>query len=261
MKVSVCLTYFNRKQLLVNTLESFKRSKSLQHAEIIIVDDASEESHRIETIVEQYSDDMCLKLFRFESHEKTWTLQIPAHNKSIAMATGDIIIQQGAECYNACDIITDAINRVQPNNYIVYGCYALTEYDTNILTDSIHKHVPFNITHNNECNWSTMYTKGGWYQHSVYRPGNLNFCTAIHRNDLLELGGFDERFSNGFGGGDMEFLLRIQRKNMIITPVDDCYVYHQYHLPTVYPKHDPNHSLYYDTVVRENIIHVKNSYL
>ena len=89
----------------------------------------------------------------------------------------------------------------------------------------------------------------------------MNFCTAIHRDDLLDLGGFDERFSNGIGGGDMEFLLRIYRKGMNIKSIDDYFVYHQYHEPTVYLSHDPNHSLYYDIVLKEDIIHVKNSYI
>ena len=56
--------------------------------------------------------------------------------------------------------------------------------------------------------------KGGWYQHSILNNRCLNFCTAITKKDLLELGGFDERFSNGLAYGDNEFILRITRKNM-----------------------------------------------
>jgi glycosyltransferase involved in cell wall biosynthesis len=261
MKVSVCLTYYNRKQLLINTLESIKQSRLLEHTEVIIVDDASDDDHRIESVIKSYSNDMNILFHRFEPAEKTWSLQIPVHNKSIAMATGDVIIQQGAECYNVCDVIAHAYHEIQPNDYLVYGCYALTESDTNRLTLAIQSSTKFETEINNECNWNTMYTKGGWYQHSVYRPANLNFCTAIRREDLMHLGGFDERFSNGVGGGDMEFLLRIQRKQMNIKPIDDIFVYHQYHEPTQYPSHDPNHSLYYDTVIHEDIIHVKNSYI
>jgi glycosyltransferase involved in cell wall biosynthesis len=261
MKVSVCLTYYNRKQLLINTLESFKQSKLINDTEIIIVDDASDDAHRIESVINSYENDMNILFHRFEPAEKTWTLQIPAHNKSIAMATGDVIIQQGAECYNVHDIISNAYFNIQHNDYLVYGCYALTDQDTINLTNSIYNSEDLHININNECNWDNMHSKGGWYQHSLYRPANLNFCTAIHRNDLLDLGGFDERFSNGKGGGDMEFLLRIHRKGMNIKSIDDYFVYHQYHEPTVYPSHDPNHSLYYDIVLKEDIIHVKNSYI
>jgi glycosyltransferase involved in cell wall biosynthesis len=261
MKVSVCLTYYNRKQLLINTLESIKQSSLLSDTEIIIVDDASDEEHRIESIIELYSNDMTILFHRFEPTEKSWTLQIPVHNKSIAMASGDVIIQQGAECYNVHDIISHAYHTIQPNDYLVYGCYALTEFDTNNLTLATQTSSSFTTEINNECNWNTMYTKGGWYQHSIYRAGNLNFCTAICREDLTHLGGFDERFSNGKGGGDMEFLLRIQRKQMNIKPIDDYFVYHQYHTPTQYPPYDPNHSLYHETVIHENIIQVNNSYI
>jgi glycosyltransferase involved in cell wall biosynthesis len=261
MKVSVCLTYYNRKQLLINTLESIKQTKLLSDTEVIIVDDGSNEENRIESIIDIYSNEMNIIFHRFDPDEKTWTLQIPAHNKSIAMASGEVVIQQGAECYNAHDVIYDAYHRIETNDYLVYGCYALTETDTDRLTHSIQTHSSFELNFNNECNWDTIYSLGGWYQHSVYRPGNLNFCTAILRDDLLDLGGFDERFSNGVGGGDMEFLLRIQRKGMNIIAIDDQYVYHQYHAPTTYPSYDPNHSLYYDVVLKENIIQVKNSYL
>jgi glycosyltransferase involved in cell wall biosynthesis len=261
MKVSVCLTYYNRKQLLINTLESIKKSAVLSDTEIIIVDDASDVEHRIESVIDLYSNDMNILFHRFEPDEKTWSLQIPAHNKSIAMATGDVVIQQGAECYNVCDIITHAYHEIQPNDYLVYGCYALTESDTNRLTLATQSSTKFETEINNECNWDTIYTKGGWYQHSIHRPGNLNFCTAICRDDLNQLGGFDERFSYGKGGGDMEFLLRIYRKKMNIKTIDDLFVYHQYHEPTQYSSYDPNHSLYYDTVIHEDIIHVKNSYI
>jgi glycosyltransferase involved in cell wall biosynthesis len=261
MKVSVCLTYFNRKQLLINTLHSIKQSKLLSDTEIIIVDDASDESNRIESIIDSYSNDMNILFHRFEPHEKTWSLQIPVHNKSIAMATGEVVIQQGAECYNTHDVISDAYHRIKPNDYLVYGCYALTFSDTERLSHSIQTDSNFELNFNNECNWDTMYSSGGWYQHSIYRPSNLNFCTAICRDDLSQLGGFDERFSHGTGGGDMEFLLRIQRKGMNIVAIDDQYVYHQYHDPTIYPSNDPNHSLYYDTVIHETSIHVNNSYI
>lgn len=254
MKLSICMTYYNRRDLLINTLNSIRSYKKDHDIEVLIVDDASDEIHRIEDLVNEYSD-LNLRLHRFEPEEKWWTLQILPHNKLIAMATGDVIVQQGAECYHTTDIITDAIENTKNNEYRVYGCYALTEVDTNNIENS-----EYQITINNECNWSTMYEKGGWYQHSKYRNGQLNFCTSITKKDLHELGGFDERFSMGIGYGDNEFITRIKRKKMNVLSLDHLYVYHQYHEPTKYDRYDPNVQLILE-VEKEKTIKVHNTFL
>lgn len=254
MKLSICITYYNRKTLLINTLDSIRKYKGNHNIEVLIVDDASEDSQRIEDLVEKYCD-LNLILYRFDPSEKWWTLHILPHNKLIAMATGDIIIQQGAECYHTNDIISDAINNTKNNVYRVYGCYALTQIDTENINNDDYK-----IKINDVCDWKTMYSKGGWYQHSIHRNGKLNFCTSITKNDLLELGGFDERFSMGIGYGDTEFITRVERKKMNVVTLDELYVYHQYHEPTKYDRPDPNIQLFLE-MQKESTIKVKNSFL
>ena len=122
MKLSICMTYYNRRPLLLNTLNSIRKYKKDHDIEVLIVDDASDSEHRIDDLSTEYSD-LNLVIYRFEPSEKWWTLQIPPHNKLIAMASGDIILQQGAECYHANDIISDAINNTINNEYRVYGQY------------------------------------------------------------------------------------------------------------------------------------------
>lgn len=251
MKVSICLTYYNRKDLLHNTLKSIFKSKHINDVEILIVDDASDENNRIEELVSYYSE-YNIKLFRFEPNEKWWKLQIPPHNKLISMAQGEYVIQQGSECFHKDDIIDDVINNLEDNMYRVYGCYALTEIDTKKLNES------FTPSINNSN--SNIFLNGGWYQHSIYNNRQLNFCTAILRKDLLELGGFDERFSNGRAFGDNEFITRIRRKKMNIVSIDDYIVYHQYHEPNLDSSYDPNQELF-NTIINENIIKVKNSFM
>ena len=53
MKISLLLVYYNRKQQLINTLESIYKSKHIDQCEIIIVDDASDEQHRIEDLLNE----------------------------------------------------------------------------------------------------------------------------------------------------------------------------------------------------------------
>ena len=56
MKVSICITYHNRKKLLEKTLDSIIKSKYINDTEILIVDDASSEKNRIEDLIEKYNN-------------------------------------------------------------------------------------------------------------------------------------------------------------------------------------------------------------
>ena len=261
MKVSILITYYNRKKLLKKTLDSIIKSEYINDTEILIVDDASKDKHRIEELISKYHK-YNITLFRFEKKDKWWNLQIPVHNKLISMATGDIIIQQGAECYHSGDIIKDAINNIKDNMYRVYGCYALNKENTKDLYFKTKN----DYVLDNKNNVGFSIEKGGWYQHSVLNNRCLNFCTAITKKDLLELGGFDERFSNGLAYGDNEFILRITRKNMNIVPIDDLYVYHQFHKPMKSNKKNEllinkNADLLFNKVAFESTIKVHNSFL
>jgi GT2 family glycosyltransferase len=69
----------------------------------------------------------------------------------------------------------------------------------------------------------------GWYNHSIYNPGRFHFCSAIMREDLYDLGGFDERYAHGLGFDDNEFLNRILKKGMDVQMIDDPFVVHQHH--------------------------------
>jgi len=76
---------------------------------------------------------------------------------------------------------------------------------------------------------------------------------------MKALGGFDKRFQHGEGGGDIEFVIRIKRLGLEINQIDTPYVYHQWHVPTVYSGKDPNRPIYRQ-VLQENKVYVENSY-
>ena len=55
IKYSIILPYYNRKQLLTTTLLSFEKFyKSREDIEIIIIDDGSNENHRLNTLVDDF---------------------------------------------------------------------------------------------------------------------------------------------------------------------------------------------------------------
>lgn len=258
MKISICMPYFNRKPQLINTIESIRKSELIKDVEFIIVDDVSNIEHDISVLPHIYKD-INFNIIKIDGCDKNWMCPVIPHNISIAKSTGDIIIIQNPECFHLGDILLDIKNKIKENDYLVYGCFSLTKEDTNILYDKIKNNK--NITDYNEL--LNMRSGRVWYQHSIYRPAGYNFCTAITRKDMLELGGFDERYYKGMAYGDDEFITRVRRKGMNIIQIDSPLVLHQYHERAAYVKlyTEMNHNLFHNITKNETTIKVKNSFI
>lgn len=222
MKVSIVTQYYNRRTQFTNTIDSILESKH-EEIELIIVDDASDVNHDISDFPEKYGQ-IDIKYHRFEKSEKWWLCPVLVINKGISMATGDVLIFLGAECMFVGDVVSDVVARIQENKYLVYATLGINEDDTNRLRSLTREQM--------------MSLDGIWYQHSTHRNTCYNFCTAITRKDLDELGGFDERFAAGVAFGDDDFINRVRIKGMDVVPVDDPLTIHQYHPPMNYYEHD-----------------------
>ena len=242
MRVSILMTYYNRRKLLINTLNSISKYIKDRDIEIIIIDDASDKTELIEDIPIVYSH-LNIVIYRFEKDNKTWACPVIPANKGISLCTGDVVILQGAEIFHNGDIISDVLNRIKPNDYLVYGCFAF-------------RHPNFDLTGDNQ-DYCTD-ENGVWYQHSIHSPRCFNFCTAIMREDLWDLGGFDERYARGTNYGDDDFILRVRRKGMNVIQIDNPYVYHQFH---PWGKIVSNRGLYEYVLNYETNYRVKNSFL
>ena len=111
------MAYYNRKQHLVNTLWSMSQSK-YKNFEVIVVDDASDEEHRIVDLKKQFG---FLKTYRIRKDYKKHTNPCVPLNKAISMSTGDIIIIQNPECFHFDDVFTYTINNISKNKYLAYS--------------------------------------------------------------------------------------------------------------------------------------------
>jgi GT2 family glycosyltransferase len=69
----------------------------------------------------------------------------------------------------------------------------------------------------------------GWYNHSIYRPEAWHFCSAITRENMSKLNGFDERYAMGVACDDSEFITRIRRLGLKVIITEEVSVIHQYH--------------------------------
>ena len=116
--ISVVMAYYNRRLHLINSLHSMNKSH-YKNFEVIIVDDASDEEHRIEDLQNQFN--FYLKLIRIEKHEKTHTNPCIPTNIAISHASGDIIIIQNPECFHYDDVFSHVINNLNKNDYFAYS--------------------------------------------------------------------------------------------------------------------------------------------
>ena len=254
--ISVAMTYFNRKQHLINTLNSMTKSV-YKNFEVIIVDDGSDDEHRIEDLQEQFN---FIKIIRINPEQKTHTNPCIPFNIALGNTGGDIIILQNPECFHYDDVFSHVVKNIKPNKYLAY---TVVNKDVASQLSSIDWNNNYQFEKNNILKIDINSRVGNhWYTHSQFRAQALNFCTAITRDDMKELNGFDERYANGIERDDVEFLVRIQRKKMNIVFVDNVLVIHQSHHPFYYSGVDwnelrnHNHNLFAHTTNIETTIKV-----
>lgn len=121
IKVSIVMAYHNRKSQLIATLNSIKNSQ-YKNIEVIIVDDASDDSQKINEIPSLYNFD--IKLYVIDNQHKIWKNPCIAYNFGFKKATGDIIIIQNAEILHVGDVINYVATHLGDTDYFAFSCYA-----------------------------------------------------------------------------------------------------------------------------------------
>lgn len=235
MKISIVSAFFQRQDLWNRTLETIHKS-SIKDYEIILIDDASE----IPLVCDE------AKIIRIEPKDKWYHNPCIPFNMGFKEATGDIIIIQNPECMHMGDVLKYASENVHNGLYISFGCYAINQDETRSLA----KLKPITI---GNYMFSTKH-RNGWYNHPIHRPVGYHFCSAITREDLDKVGGFDERYANGVAFDDDAFIREVKRKGISVQITTNPYVIHQFHThfsyddPNVWkPLHAINQSLYGST--------------
>jgi len=207
------MTHYNRKQQLLNTLQSIQNQKAKDLVEIIIVDDVS-----ITPL--QFSDfedfNLDIKLISIQTKNKWWINPCVGFNTAFNFIDAPKVIIQNAECLHRTNVIDYVLNNLNINEYIAMSTLSLTSEST------------ANITQNTNVEDINI-TDSTWYCHSSARPQPFNFCAAIHTSDLKRVGGFDSRFSKGIYYDDDAFLHSLKNNRINSRIEDSQIVYHQYH--------------------------------
>jgi glycosyltransferase involved in cell wall biosynthesis len=233
--ISIVTAYYQRKDLLDKTLESIDRSR-VQDYELIIVDDASPDPLVCERA----------KVIRIEPKDKWYHNPCIPFNMGFREAKGDIVVIQNPECYHVGDVLAYVEDNIQPNDYISFECYAINKKET----EEFHQG-KFPVLNN----WKFRRPENnGWYNHKTLVPVGYHFCSAIRRNYLNAIGGFDERYAHGVAFDDNAFIRTIKRWELNVRIVNPPYVIHQFHTHFKYddpkiwiPLHNLNGGLYATT--------------
>ena len=218
--ISIVMTYHNRRNLLLRTLESINKTNyDKAKIQIIIINDNSSEEHYIDDLNDKYNG-LYILVLNIGIKQKIWINSCVPYNIGFNHIKYDKVIIQNPECYHQGDIITDVSKRLNDNLYLSYSCYSLTWENTKLEdfnTVKISKK-PIKIP-----------MSDGWYNHSEYRPVFFHFCSAIYYDDLEDLNGFDERYKDGIAFDDNEIIERLKYKGMDMKIIDGPFVFHQAH--------------------------------
>ena len=230
--VSIVMAYFdNRKEQTINTLNRFEELYAgLYNFEVIIVDDNSLDENRLDNYIGRF---LYPVEYRYISKEEKGNRINPclAYNIGFKLARGKIVMIQNPECYHVQDILKHVLSNLTVTDYYSYSCFISnsTEMTNKLLSNLSLVHdenfLFQNQTVDNNCTLN-------WYNHPVERPVNYHFCSAIYKDQLDLLGGFDEDLKDGYCFDDDELLLSIQyilQLKVICIDPKNGFVIHQYH--------------------------------
>jgi glycosyltransferase involved in cell wall biosynthesis len=206
MDTTICITSFNRKKQLLNTLDSFKKYDN-NRFNVIIVDDCSNYSELMsEEEIQSYPFKITYVPIR--SQNQWWINPVVPLNIVTSLVDTPKMIIQHAECYHYSNILNVMDSELSEKDYIAFSCFALNK---EVEVDN------FN------------FENGIWYTHSIFNQRPYHFCCAIHTEDFKRAGGYDWDLAKGFWYDDDMLLKSLGRNDIKIKISDNGVVLHQWH--------------------------------
>lgn len=220
--VSIVLSCYRRGLLLRKTLESIRRQNI--DPEIIVVEDGDDGK------TEFVARDAGAKYFRKDRADLP-AFQNPSkiHNIGIKQATGKVVVLMGGE------VKFETI----PNGLadLVAPVFRDDTMLTTPLVQGLDEHGKF-------ANWLVHPSEGeraGWI---------INFCIALRRGKLFQIGGFEEAYS-GYGYEDDQLMFSLRRIGVVPTYVPSVLVSHQYHTRKNYEFGNPEGKAQFEAFLRQ----------
>jgi len=228
-KISVLMAHYKRSEILDHTLSIYEYShdqSELDQVEFVIIDDSNGEDTRFPDIINKHRDKLRIKAAMINEGTKNPVIPL---NYAIKWAEGEYVL---LTCCEIRPVIPNILTRLyfhcELDRYVTCGAYSISEQDTAMLIQN--PKIEFDIP---------LFNKGvsttpdiGWLQHSKFRNERVTFFAAINRERLIEIGGYDEDFKDGWSWDDNELRDRIERNGFQIVTLDYILTLHLWHYTT-----------------------------
>ena len=196
--ISIVMTTHDRITQTLFTLDTIKQYSSGRNVQVILIDDSEELINQDILNSYPYSIDyVTLK-------SKKWTNPCVNYAIGFNIIRYDNVIIQNAEVCHIGDIIGYVLGNLHENNYLVFdvACTPDITYNKPLydLEDKSYDNVYLHVLENNY----------NWYQHHLEINKKYHFLTAIKKQDLLRIGGFDYDYSFGACFDDTDFIYQIE---------------------------------------------------
>jgi hypothetical protein len=244
--VSVAMPYRDRRAQLLLALRTIAASPLRACAEVVVVDDASEDAERVEDLAGEHFG-LRVVVRRIDPARRRHHNSVVAWNLAAALCTGKKLLLQNAECLHLDDLLSAAAD-VRPGQYFSFGCYSLTQPTTEQLWkldgegEDLRRRVRKTIGPLRQVG-ATAPHQGAWYNHSLHRPVLYPFAAAIDREYFVEMGGFDLRFAGGSAWDDVDFVDRLKNRRTEIRLLDSPTAAHQWHSHRNFGPEDKNRAM------------------
>jgi len=221
---SVIIPSFNRaahlrRNLLSLSVQTYAHSRF----EAIVIDDGSTDDTK--RVVDEARKSDAFPLRYIYLHRPYYCNPALAWNVGIQRAQAEILVFQGADVMaapNALELFASYLADADVQAYIFANCYRVHSPMTEALLD----HIP----------WTQDFSRieelfVSPFHHSSY--WHVPMLAAIHKQRLLEIGGYDESYTEPWPE-DEDAWVRLQTQGVYAINAPDIWGAHQYH-----DQHDP----------------------
>lgn len=204
MKYSIILPYYKRPELQESLLSFVKHYAGRTDYEVVVVEDSKNaesptSNEELLHILAEFKGKIQIKHI---TDSKVSFSPCHKYNLGAYHGTGEFVVLSSPEIVHESDILggCDKLLAEDADACIVCACKAMDK--DKFLT---------------------------WYQHSKIRNVLFHFCSVLSVSNFIKVGGFDERYCDGIGFDDEDFVSRLIFKGVKIIPRDDLVTIHQEH--------------------------------
>ena len=238
IKASVIISIYNKIDFLELVLAGFEK-QSFQDFEIILADDGSSLNSCYK--IEEISNNTSLHLTHIWQEDKGFRKN-KILNRAIVSAQTEILIFVDGDCIPHPEFVKEHIENLKEKSCNTGRRVNLSEKFSLMLTPEKIKngYIEKNfllLVKDGLIGKSFDVEKGLYFQNKFIRDifnkkkrGLLGCNFSIHKNDLLEINGFDERYEAPSIGEDSDIQYRLELNNIGINSLNNIAVqYHLYH--------------------------------